>query len=229
MSFPLSDERKSGFLAPILGSTGTRGFELATPYYFNLAPNYDATVTPRLMTKRGVQLGAQFRYLLRAVRGGEMNVEDLPNDRVTGTNRYALVVEAQPEPRFVGEGLAAYWDLEQGLRRHVFLRISRTASRSRRQTTLPREGGFAYTRGPWRFLAREQAFQTLQDPNAPPVGTPYNRMPQLVAAMREIDWRGLTFAGTGEYVRFRIPRCRPASACTRIRPRRGLARAPRGS
>ncbi|MEP7205713.1 MAG: LPS-assembly protein LptD, partial [Casimicrobiaceae bacterium] len=73
------------------------------------------------------------------------------------------------------------------------------------QTTLPREGGFAYTRGPWQFLAREQAFQTLQDPTAPPVTTPYNRMPQVLASLRDTEWAGLTFAGTGEYVRFRNP------------------------
>ena len=64
LQFPLSNERKSGFLTPTLGSTGVRGFEATAPYYLNLAPNYDATLTPRLMTKRGLQLGAQFRYLL---------------------------------------------------------------------------------------------------------------------------------------------------------------------
>ena len=96
LQFPLSNERKSGFLTPTLGSTGVRGFEATAPYYLNLAPNYDATITPRLMTKRGLQLGAQFRYLLGepedlfGVAAGEMNAEILPHDRVTGENRYAL-------------------------------------------------------------------------------------------------------------------------------------------
>jgi LPS-assembly protein len=90
LQFPLSNERKSGFLTPTLGSTGVRGFEATTPYYLNLAPNYDATITPRLMTKRGLQLGAQFRYLLGepedlfCVAAGEMNAEILPHDRATG-------------------------------------------------------------------------------------------------------------------------------------------------
>ncbi len=202
LSFPLSDERKSGFLAPILGSTGNRGFELATPYYFNLAPNYDATLTPRVMTKRGLQLGAQFRYLF-ATSAGEINVEDLPNDRLTGTNRYLLAWKHNQNLEPLVSGLAAYWNLNKVSDDTYFSDLAdRIAITS--QTTLPREGGFAYGHGPWSFLVREQAFQTLQDPNAP-VGTPYNRMPQALASMQEVDWKGLTFAGTGEYVRFRNP------------------------
>ncbi|HEY4139405.1 MAG TPA: putative LPS assembly protein LptD, partial [Casimicrobiaceae bacterium] len=84
LEFPLSNERKSGFLTPTFGSSGVRGFEISAPYYLNLAPNYDATITPRLMTKRGVQVGAQFRYLLGDATSplgqatGEMNAEVLP-------------------------------------------------------------------------------------------------------------------------------------------------------
>src|SRR5690606_26471128 len=62
-SFPIDDRRKSGFLFPSIGASRSRGFDIAAPYYLNLAPNYDATLIPRLMTKRGVMLGAQFRYL----------------------------------------------------------------------------------------------------------------------------------------------------------------------
>ncbi len=203
MSFPLSNERKSGFLAPVLGSTGNRGLEIATPYYLNLAPNYDATLTPRIMTKRGVQLGAEFRYLF-TTSAGQVDIEDLPNDRVTGSNRYLLAWKHNHNLAGATPGLAAFWNLNKVSDDTYFSDLAdRIAITS--QTTLPREGGLVYTRGPWQFLAREQAFQTLQDPNAPPVGTPYNRMPQVQAAMREVDWRGFTFAGTGEYVRFRNP------------------------
>ncbi len=203
LSFPLSNERKSGFLAPLLGSSGLRGLELATPYYFNLAPNYDATVTPRLMSKRGVQLAAQGRYLF-ATSAGEVDVEGLANDRVTGTNRYALAWKHNQNLSGLAAGLAAYWNLSKVSDDTYFSdladRIAITA-----QTTLAREGGFVYNRGPWQFIAREQAFQTLQDPNGPPVGKPYNRLPQLQAAMRESDFGGFTMAGTGEYVRFTNP------------------------
>ena len=65
VSFPLSDRRKSGFLVPTYGMGGSRGFELTTPYYFNLAPNYDATLTARAMSERGVQALGEFRFLSR--------------------------------------------------------------------------------------------------------------------------------------------------------------------
>ena len=86
LEFPLSNERKSGFLTPTFGSTQIRGFEVVAPYYFNLAPNYDATLTPRLMTRRGLQIGGQGRYLFEPA-AGEADAEILPHDRVTDTDR----------------------------------------------------------------------------------------------------------------------------------------------
>ena len=62
-SFPVSRERRSGFLVPTFGMSSTRGLDLAVPYYFNIAPNYDLTLTPRLMTKRGVMLDTEARFL----------------------------------------------------------------------------------------------------------------------------------------------------------------------
>src|SRR5499425_3239135 len=89
LTFPLSNERKSGFLTPVYGSSNQRGFEMAIPYYFNLAPNYDATALVRPMSRRGIQFGGQFRYLF-SNSVGEVDAEDLPHDRITDTNRYAL-------------------------------------------------------------------------------------------------------------------------------------------
>lgn len=63
MPFPLGDARSSGFLPPSVGSTRTGGFDLEVPYYFNLAPHYDATLTPRLLSDRGIMVSGEFRYL----------------------------------------------------------------------------------------------------------------------------------------------------------------------
>jgi len=63
MSWPIDDERHSGFLAPSLGYSSRRGFKVGLPYYFNLAPNYDATLTPIEYTDRGPMLAGEFRYL----------------------------------------------------------------------------------------------------------------------------------------------------------------------
>ena len=79
MRFALDDRRESGFLYPSIGYTDKRGFDLTTPYYLNLAPNYDATLLPRLMTDRGLMLGGEFRYLTDDSKG-TFNFEYLPHD-----------------------------------------------------------------------------------------------------------------------------------------------------
>ena len=203
LQFPLSNERKSGFLTPTLGSTGVRGFEATAPYYLNLAPNYDATLTPRLMTKRGLQLGAQFRYLLGepeetfGVAAGEMNAEILPHDRATGEERYAL---AWKHTQQFAPWLGGFFNLNKVSDDKYFADFAdRIAVTS--QKTLPRDAGLVATFGPWSLLARAQSFQTLQDPNAPVV-PPYNRLPQVLGSLSDTDWLGLTWSGNGEYARF---------------------------
>jgi LPS-assembly protein len=203
LQFPLSNERKSGFLTPTLGSTGVRGFEATAPYYLNLAPNYDATITPRYMTKRGLQLGTQFRYLLGdetsrlGVAAGEMNAEFLPDDRATGENRYALAWRHNEQ---FAPWLGGFFNLNKVSDDKYFADFAdRIAVTS--QKTLPREAGLVATSGPWSLLARAQSFQTLQDPNAPVV-PPYNRLPQILGSLNDTDWLGLTWSGNGEYARF---------------------------
>jgi LPS-assembly protein len=80
ISFPVNDQRKSGFLYPVFGKSSRGGFELSTPYYLNLAPNYDATLDPRIYTARGPMLGGEFRYLFPRTRG-QFNVQYVPDDR----------------------------------------------------------------------------------------------------------------------------------------------------
>ena len=78
-TFPTDDRRKSGFLYPTVGNTSRSGFEISTPYYLNLAPNYDATLDPRIYSERGAMLAGEFRYLTPGSRG-QLNVEYVPND-----------------------------------------------------------------------------------------------------------------------------------------------------
>ena len=85
-SFPIDDRRKSGFLYPGLGSSGDNGVDLQVPYYWNIAPNQDATITPRLISDRGAMLGLEYRYLLPR-HYGEFTGEYLPDDDDTGTHR----------------------------------------------------------------------------------------------------------------------------------------------
>ncbi len=203
IEFPLSNERKSGFLTPVLGSSQLRGFEYAQPYYLNLAPNYDATIAPRLMTKRGLQVAGQGRYLFDT-SAGEATAEYLYNDRVTGETRWGVSWKHTQNLAALLPGLVGYWNLNKVSDDTYFADLSDRVGLTS-QTTLPREGGFAYTHSPWTLIARAQAFQTLLDPSLPPGPPPYNRVPQFIATMQEVDWKGLTFAGTAEYADFRNP------------------------
>ncbi|KZC20131.1 MULTISPECIES: LPS-assembly protein LptD [Rhodanobacter] len=78
-SFPVDDRRKTGFLYPTIGHTSRSGYEISTPYYLNLAPNYDATLDPRYYSARGAMLAGEFRYLTPGSRG-QLNVEYVPDD-----------------------------------------------------------------------------------------------------------------------------------------------------
>ncbi len=80
LSFPLNNDRQSGFLAPKLGFDSASGLDLAVPYYWNIAPNYDATITPRYIAERGLLLGTEFRFLTGDAKG-ITSFEFLPNDR----------------------------------------------------------------------------------------------------------------------------------------------------
>lgn len=78
-AFPVTAERQTGLLFPKIGSSQSVGIEYEQPFYWNIAPNYDATISPRWMTERGLQLKTEFRYLNQGSRG-ELQLEYLPSD-----------------------------------------------------------------------------------------------------------------------------------------------------
>ena len=88
ISFPLSDKRKSGLLPPMIGMDKLGGIEYSQPYYWNIAPNRDMTITPTLMTKRGVSLGTQFRYLEPGYNGA-LDLQYMPDDKLRDRARWA--------------------------------------------------------------------------------------------------------------------------------------------
>jgi len=204
MDFSLSQARKSGFLSPTLATSGKSGAEFSIPYYWNIAPNRDATFTPHLLTKRGAMLGSEFRYLERAY-SGELRVEVLPNDRVFGgENRYAAFVRHQQTwgPWYIGLNVQKVSD-------DNYFRDLSTQIQATSRTFLPREAilarsGVLGTNGNWGFSALSQSFQTLQDPLAP-ITPPYNRRPQLILTTNSYDILNTDVAFTGSYVDFDHP------------------------
>ena len=196
LEFPLTNERQSGFLTPIAGSSQIRGFEVAAPYYFNLAPNYDATFTPRLMTKRGLMLGGEGRYLFEP-SVGQIIAEVLPYDRVADTSRWAFTWKHNQQFAPWLNGFVNYNRVSDS---NYFADFSdRIAVTS--QKTLPQEAGLIANYGPFAASVVAQSFQTLQDPAAY-VAPPYNMLPQIKATMSETDWAGLTWSGNAQYTRF---------------------------
>ncbi|MEO8717584.1 MAG: LPS-assembly protein LptD [Burkholderiales bacterium] len=201
-SFPLENRRKSGLLAPHYSQTTLRGSELTVPFYWNIAPEQDMTITPTFMSKRGEQLKTQYRYL-GASYNGEMRVEYLPEDRLLGVSRtgYSIQHEQRFTPALVGRVdvnhvsddryfVDLYSDVRQvstgNLQRDGYLQYARDF------------GGTALS-----LQARVQRFQTLQDPLAPIV-PPYHRVPQLNLIAARSDMGGLFDAALPlEYARFR--------------------------
>jgi LPS-assembly protein len=205
MDFALDNQRKSGFLPPSMGSSGKNGPEITLPYYFNLAPNRDLTVSPRVMQKRGVQLGGDLRFIERYYYG-TAKAEVLPNDTVLHQSRSALsLVTNYHQPGLMIGALNLNRVSDDNYFRDLSSRINIAA-----QTTLPREGYLTYyggwwNGGWWNATGRFQAFQVLQDASRS-IPVPYWRAPQLVLNAGKQDVGvGLDFNLAGEVVDFRHP------------------------
>jgi len=203
-SFPLENRRRSGILAPYYSQTTNRGLELGVPYYWNIAPERDATITPVLMSKRGLQLKNQLRYL-EAPYAGELRLEYMPEDREFGSRRTGLSL--QHAQRF-GPGLTGQLDYNRVSDDRYFVDL---ASQVRQVSigNLQQDGYVDYSGSlaglGYGLRARVQKFQTLQDPLAP-ITPPYQRVPQLTFGTGKNDIAGLFDAALpAEYVRFTHP------------------------
>jgi len=202
--FSLNNQRKSGFLPPSIGVTGKSGPEVGIPYYLNLAPNYDLTLTPRYMEKRGLQLAEQFRYLQKDYKG-DLSAEVLPNDRAADRRRYGMSLAGSynRDGSLLG-GLNLNKVSDDSYFRDLATRINITS-----QATLLREGFLTYNgkwwgTGSYSATARVQRFQVLQDPDNPIV-VPYGRTPQLTLSTLRQDIGGFDFGSAAEFVDFSHP------------------------
>jgi len=198
MDFALNDQRKSGFLAPVFGGTTKGGSELTLPYYWNIAPNRDATIAPRVMTKRGLMLNNEFRYL-EPRYGGEAHVDVLPNDNLANRSRTRL---ALMHSQAVTDKLGGYVNLNRVSDDAYFRDLADTVNTTS-QVNLVREGALNYNVAWWNATMRIQRYQTLQDPAAP-IAVPYARVPQLNLGAQQ-DHSGATLTFAGEFVEFGHP------------------------
>ncbi len=176
ISFPVGDERKSGLLFPSFGHSGSNGFELQVPYYFNLAPNYDLTLTPGLLTARGVELAAQFRYL-SSNSHGQLDATFLPNDSHAHDDRNYLhftnITDLKRGMRFDAD-IANVSD-------HNYFEDFAVGSDQTSVTFLERRADLLYYDDAWRIRGQLQNFQTI-DIFVPPEQRPYSRVPRIQAS-----------------------------------------------
>ncbi len=198
MSFALNSKRKSGFLTPSFGSTIQSGQELSVPYYLNIAPNRDLTITPRFMTKRGLQTSFNARYIGEGYQG-EGRLEWLPEDRITKTNRNGFSLLHRQSYG----GWAGLLNVNKVSDSDYFTDLSSRITATS-QRTLAREGSVTYSAPYYNFGARIQSFQALQDP-LNPIATPYHRVPQLTLNSRTFDAGGFDINVANEFTRFTHP------------------------
>ncbi len=197
LSFPIGNARKSGMLAPGIGSTGRSGTDINVPIYWNIAPNYDALLTPRLLTRRGMQMSTRFRYLTEHNRG-QLDFEYLPNDKLTGTDRQLVTLQHKT---LLDSGWRVSLDGRDASDSSYFEDLGGSLSAAS-TTHLDRSLRFDYAGDNWTLLGRVQDYQTI-DTTIPDDLRPYQRMPQLLARGHWPDSRlGMNYKFDSELVYF---------------------------
>jgi LPS-assembly protein len=203
INFPLNGERKSGLLMPTFGLSGETGFDLTTPYYWNIAPNLDATLTPRYMTNRGLMIGGEFRYLFDWGEG-QLEAQYLNSDDERGDSD-------DPNPFYNEDRELFSWQHDSHFENNWYTKVDYNYTSDgyyfedfgsslnvSSQTHLRRLLETGYSNGGWDFKARLQGYQELRD-----VAKQYKRLPQLLLTGYFPDQAlGLTYELEGEYVEF---------------------------
>ncbi|MCP5427028.1 MAG: LPS assembly protein LptD [Chromatiaceae bacterium] len=200
-TFPIDDRRMSGFLFPTVGSGDRTGADLTVPYYFNIAPNMDATLTPRIMSKRGLLLGGEYRYLQER-HDGKVRAEILPDDRAVkddkARTRGALSILSGGRP-------APGWSYETDINYvsdNDYLDDLGDSLAVTSTQHLERLGQVRYAGSGWSLLGRTQYYQTV-DESIDSSDRPYSRLPQFLFELsRPKQAYGLSYQLESEFVNF---------------------------
>ena len=202
LSFPLNDARKSGWLPPTINLDNRSGLELLVPYYWNIAPNRDATLAPRIITRRGLGLDGEFRYL-EPDFGGTLQLNWLPHDRLAGRSRNAVGWLHEGK---LGGGFEYRADLAR-VSDPAWWKDFPDANRGFTPRLLPLhaavERPFVFGRGQGLVYARATRWQVLQASESF-ITAPYERSPQVGTRLGG-DQAGWEYALEAEYNRFTLP------------------------
>src|SRR5690606_8510753 len=202
LTFPVRKERKSGFLLPTYGTSTSGGVEFSVPYYFNLAPDYDLTLTPRIMAKRGVQLGAEFRYLGENYYGRAYGT-DMHADRVAGRKRW---LDSLQHPHNLGGGVSASYNINRVSDDDYFRDFAAFGLNEASYTYLPSNAGFNWTANPYvSGSLYAYTYQTLQDRSSTYLVPQYDRLPELNVRAARLNWNGFDVESQNYITYFKRP------------------------
>ena len=170
--FPIDDRRQGGFLYPTIGSSNNGGFDFTLPYYLNLAPNYDATLFPRIIVDRGFMLGGEFRYLTDSSKG-QVEFTYLPHDREASRERGYFHFE---DFTYIN----AHWGLAVNLNDvsddRYFEDFGRTLTSV--ATSLLPSSAYLNGRGSWWTASVGGDRYQITDPTLSDLAEPYQRLPR---------------------------------------------------
>lgn len=210
MDFSYSGQRKTGMLAPVVGNTARSGADLALPFYINIAPNIDATIAPRVMSKRGFMINNELRYIGNNVRG-QFLADVLPNDIDTHQTRYGVAFQHH---QHLGHGWTGLFDYNRVSDDRFLRDLTNNLSQTSR-TNLLQQAGLNYhgtlgIDGAVTFSVMAMQFQTLQDPNVilnPFLLTfsPYKRLPQVTMNAIKRNVAGMDFGLDTTWTNFAHP------------------------
>jgi LPS-assembly protein len=192
INFSLNKNRKSGFLATTVGTTTKSGFDLQIPYYFNISPNMDATVTARYLGKRGPQADGEFRYLEENY-SGKNQIQFMKHDEESGKdNRYLVRLEHQHK---LNNGWSASYNYQKVSDDAYFSDLA-TMIQVTSVVNLPQRANINYAGDTWKFNALTEKYQTLTNAS----NSPYQRLPQLdLSGRKDFDSYILDFKSQWAY------------------------------
>ena len=219
MSFSLNNDKKSGFLPPTIGTSSKSGLEVTAPYFWNIAPDMDATISPRAMSRRGLQVNTEFRYLLDTAQNrtlaispqvssnampdkGQIRLEYLPDDKLAGRDRYGYAISHNQTFLLpAGHTVTANLNLN-GVSDDDYYSDLSTRIAAVSQGNLLRQGRLTAA-GPWYSASvNMESYQTLLTNS----GVPYRRLPQITATANRYDLPlGIAVNFDAEHVSFDHP------------------------
>ncbi len=198
LTFPISEKRRSGLLTPTFGMNSNLGVNFEIPYYWNIAPNYDYTITAKPMTKRGLMIGNEFRYLQPSF-GGTVKYDVLFKDKETKHYRYAL--DFKHYQRFGKSGPHLGVDYQK-VSDDDFISDFSTDLRESSEDVLPQNVWLSFNRTYWSTSLGVYKNQTLR-PEGRYVEKPYEREPQFNLSAFVADFHGFELSSRLTATRFK--------------------------